>query len=70
MLYTVSQDFRFRDEGKSARAGGTVELTDEQAGRYMKKYHGLLAPQRLTTQGAPAAVRSAKPPAKKGGGRK
>ena len=68
MLYNVSQDFRFRKERESVRAGGTIELTDAAAKHYMDTYPGLLAPARMTTQGAPAAVRSA-PPAK-GGRRK
>ena len=55
--YTVSETYFFRETGNKVEAGGTVELTEEQAEAHNASHPGLLKPVRQTTQAHPTAVR-------------
>ena len=60
--YTVSETYFFRETGNKVEAGGTVELTEEQAEAHNASHPGLLKTVRRTTQAHPTAVRD-NPPA-------
>lgn len=58
MLYSVSQQFYFRELRRGVPAGATVYLDDEVAAKYAVSQPGLLKPMRQTTQASIGAVRS------------
>jgi hypothetical protein len=59
--YEVSSTYYFRENGQKVEAGGTIELTEEQAAERNAAHPGLLKPVRQTTQAHPTVVRDTKP---------
>ena len=58
MLYSVSQQFYFRELRRGVPAGATVYLDDEVASKYTAAHPGLLKAARQTAQATIEAVRS------------